>query len=84
MAMKPSNLKKKTFVFYSYWAEIVGALALHWNMQDRLSDMSITAMYKAGHDSLGEEMFPSYSTLKHSENSDGNLMRQNQSIISIL
>ena len=30
--------------------------ALHWNMQDRLSDMSITAMYKAGHDSLGEEM----------------------------
>ena len=25
-------------------------------------------------------MFPSYSTLKHSENSDGNLMRQNPSM----
>ena len=30
------------FLIFSYWAQMVGALALHWNMQDRLSDMSIT------------------------------------------
>ena len=63
---------KKTFYVYSYWAEIVGALALHWNMQDRLSDMSITAMYKAGHDSLGEEMM---AILTDKENVSRKLLR---------
>ena len=51
---------------------MVGALALHWNMQDRLGDMSITAMYKAGHDSLGEEMM---AILTDKENVSRKLLR---------
>ena len=41
-------------------------------MQDRLSDMSITAMYKAGYDSLGEEMM---TILTDKENVSRKLLR---------
>ena len=41
---------------YEIWAKKVGFLAMHWNMQDKLADLSVSAMYKAGQDALGEEM----------------------------
>ena len=41
---------------YNKWSELIGILAMHWNMVDRLSEVRIVAMYKAGYDSLGEEI----------------------------
>ena len=41
---------------YKKWSELIGILAMHWNMVDRLSETRIVSMYKAGFDSLGEEI----------------------------
>ena len=39
---------------YKKWSELVGILAIHWNMVDRLSEVRIVSMYKGGYDSLGK------------------------------
>ena len=57
---------------YEKWAEMIKALALHWNLGDKLSDIGIVALYKAGFDALGEEIM---STLADKEGVSRRLLR---------
>ncbi len=57
---------------YDHWADLTGYLAMYWNMQDKHTDLIITALYKAGHDSLGEEMM---SVLNDKESISRSLLR---------
>ena len=48
---------------YKKWSELIGILAIHWNMVDRLSEVRIVSMYKGGYDSLGKFILVSRSYL---------------------
>ena len=41
---------------YQKWAEMIKALSLHWNLTEKLNDIGIVALYKAGFDSLGKRL----------------------------
>jgi hypothetical protein len=51
--VNPNELDTKV---YQGWADMIGSLAFLWNMRDRLNELNVVALYKAGQDSLGEEL----------------------------